>query len=139
MKRVFLDTSAFYALEGADDVHHAEAQAIQGMLRECRLPLFTTHDVIDETITLLGARLGVRCACRFASKVFDSRILSIVRADANLDAAALRLYERFGDQRLSFTDCLSFAVMRILGIRQAFAFDRHFEVAGFELLRGDDA
>ncbi|MFZ5877070.1 MAG: hypothetical protein ACOYXU_11760 [Nitrospirota bacterium] len=52
-----------------------------------------------------------------------------------MEQAALNVYERFDDPRLSFTDCLSFTVMRGLGISIAFAFDRHFEQAGFEQLR----
>ena len=49
---------------------------------------------------------------------------------------ALNVYERLEDARLSFTDCVSFAVMRALEISAAFAFDRDFERAGFRLLRG---
>jgi predicted nucleic acid-binding protein len=39
----------------------------------------------------------------------------------------------FGDQAVSFTDALSFAVMRRMRIERAFSFDRHFALAGFEL------
>lgn len=42
---------------------------------------------------------------------------------------------RFPDQRFSLVDAVSFEVMRREGLKHAFAFDRHFEVAGFDLLR----
>jgi hypothetical protein len=61
-----------------------------------------------------------------------------VRADETLEQAALNLYERLGDSRLSFTDCVNFAVMHGLDIPIAFAFDRHFERAGFRRLRQRD-
>jgi len=35
---------------------------------------------------------------------------------------------------LSLVDCVSFEIMRRLGIKRAFAFDRHFEEQGFECL-----
>jgi predicted nucleic acid-binding protein len=35
---------------------------------------------------------------------------------------------------LSLVDCVSFVVMRQLAIRDAFAFDRHFEEQGFTLV-----
>jgi predicted nucleic acid-binding protein len=62
----------------------------------------------------------------------------LVRADETLEQAALNLYERLGDSRLSFTDCVSFTVMRGLDIPIVFAFDRHFERAGFRRLRQRD-
>jgi predicted nucleic acid-binding protein len=34
---------------------------------------------------------------------------------------------------LSLVDCVSFTVMKDLGLTTAFAFDRHFEQAGFAL------
>jgi predicted nucleic acid-binding protein len=46
------------------------------------------------------------------------------------------LFEQFADQPFSFTDCLSFAVMKHSGLSRAFTFDNHFRVAGFEVWPG---
>ena len=37
---------------------------------------------------------------------------------------------------LSFTDCVSFAVMKRLGLEQVATFDKHFERAGFRMVTG---
>jgi predicted nucleic acid-binding protein len=37
-------------------------------------------------------------------------------------------------KRLSLVDCISFNIMRRLGIKSAFAFDRHFKEQGFECI-----
>ena len=42
--------------------------------------------------------------------------------------------ERFRDQRYSLADAVSFEVMSRDGLEQAFAFDRGFRTAGFEML-----
>jgi predicted nucleic acid-binding protein len=41
---------------------------------------------------------------------------------------------RYTDKTFSYTDTTSFAVMERLGIREAFAFDPHFQQYGLKLL-----
>lgn len=135
LTRVFVDTSAFYALEDASDRHHREARAIQRWCLRHQPRLFTTHHVLDESITLIGARLRPARAVRFARLLLASRVVHVVRTDEALEEAALNVYERLEDARLSFTDCVSFAVMHALEISAAFAFDSDFERAGFQLVR----
>jgi predicted nucleic acid-binding protein len=59
-----------------------------------------------------------------------------VSADIVGDAKA-RWLARFADQRFSLVDAVSFEIMSREMLRYAFAFDRHFETAGFTLLRDD--
>ena len=62
-----------------------------------------------------------------------SHFLRILRPDVSDEQAALLLFEKFADQKVSFTDCISFAMMRTAGISSAFTFDRHFQSAGFSV------
>ena len=39
--------------------------------------------------------------------------------------------DKLSDQKVNFTDALSFVLMRREKIPEAFTFDRHFEFAGF--------
>ena len=39
--------------------------------------------------------------------------------------------KRYDDKDFSFTDCVSFVVMWETGIKEAFAFDEHFNQMGF--------
>ena len=41
------------------------------------------------------------------------------------------IFERYDDKDFSFTDCVSFVVMQENGIKEAFAFDEHFNQMGF--------
>ena len=61
-----------------------------------------------------------------AKSLLASQVIQIVRTDETLEQAALNLYARLNNGRVSFTDCVSFAIMRALDIPVAFAFDRHF-------------
>lgn len=93
--------------------------------------LFTTHHVLAESVTLIGSRLLPHRAISFARQLLSSCIIRIIRTDEEIEEAALNVYERFNDPGLSYTDCLSFTVMRALGITTSFGFDCHFERAGF--------
>jgi hypothetical protein len=44
------------------------------------------------------------------------------------------LSERYADQEFSYADCLSFAVMRDMGLVHAFTGDYHFAILGFGLV-----
>jgi predicted nucleic acid-binding protein len=51
-----------------------------------------------------------------------------------LRESAERWLARFPDQRFTLADAVSFEVMRRRKVRQAFAYDGHFAVAGFEVV-----
>ena len=45
--------------------------------------------------------------------------------------AALERMHKLADQKVGFTDAISFVLMSRHGLTTAFTFDRHFEDAGF--------
>ena len=95
--------------------------------------LFTSSFVVDETLTLLGRRTTHAFAAARADALYGSRVLTILRPDAADESAAVELFRKFADQKVSFTDCVSFDLMRRHRLRKAFTFDRHFAGAGFEV------
>ena len=130
---IFIDTSAFLARYLSRDEHHPQAQQAFDRLARERRPVATTSHVLDETITLLGRWAGHTFAAERARSILASRILRILRPTKDDEIAALGEFERFADQHISYTDALSFVLMRQNGIREAFAYDRHFSLAGFPL------
>lgn len=61
-------------------------------------------------------------------------VLGIEWIDEMAHKAAVSAVLAASRRGLSLVDCASFAAMRDLGIRQAFAFDEHFEEQGFACL-----
>jgi len=129
----FIDTGAFLGRQRADDQHHRAALAGWSQLEKRRARLFTSNFVLDEAITLLTRRAGAGFAADQARVWYSSAVLRILRPDADDEQRALDLLEKYADQAVSFTDCVSFVLMKRERLKRAFSFDRHFTSAGFEL------
>jgi uncharacterized protein len=134
VSELFIDTGPFIARHLGDDQHHAEARAGFAALEQKPSRLFTSNFVLDEAITLLSRRAGAPFAAARARAWYGSAALEILRPAADDERLAIELLEKYGDQRASYTDCVSFVLMRKRRIRRAFSFDADFAAAGFELL-----
>jgi len=131
---IFVDTGAFVARYLVADSYHESATAQWERLRQDTPRIVTSNFVLDETLTLLARRAGNSFAAARGRRILDSSELTILRPGERDEGAALLELGRFADHTLSFTDCTSFVLMRERGIRTVFGFDRHFELAGFELI-----
>ena len=131
---IFIDTGAFYARHVPGDRLHARATRVWSRLAKSSQRLFTSNFVLDELCTLAARRVHHGFAVHCLRGIMDSQRLTILRPEHEDELEALVLFEKFADQGVSFTDALSFALMRKLRLRRAFAFDRHFALAGFDLL-----
>lgn len=128
MKRLFVDTGAWYALTDKRDPDH---QAAVRFLQANTHPLVTTNFVFDETITLLRARLGWKTAVEFGRKLKSSRMVTLAAVNGDDENRAWDLFLKFQDKDFSYTDCTSFAMMQRLNLDTAFSFDGHFAVMKF--------
>jgi hypothetical protein len=130
---IFIDTGAFLARYIERDQYHDAATKHRRTLWNDRRRCFTSNFVLDETITLLARRSTYQFAAERARNLFESTSLSILRPDANDELAALELFQKYADQSVSFTDCVSFVLLAKQNLKCVFSFDRHFTVAGFEV------
>ena len=127
---VFVDTSAFYALLDGDDANHDPATAEWRRLLEDDDLLLTTGFVLVETFALLQHRMGLEAVRAFVEDIYPLLTIEwIAEADFEAGAAGVLSAQR---RELSLVDCVSFVLMRRLGIRHAFALDKHFSEEGFQ-------
>ena len=129
---IFLDTGGFLGKYVTRDQYHQ--LAIEGWreIEASSMRCFTSNFVLDEMLTLLGRRTSYAFAAERARRLLTSQALDILRPEKDHELEALADFEKFADQGVSFTDCVSFALMRSRRIRRVFSFDRHFALAGFE-------
>lgn len=131
MDRLFVDTGAWCPFFNTADPGH---NAVTGVLEQWEHRLVTTAYVFDELVTLLRHRVHHRAAV-LAGRALRSGDLALMLTPEPADIeTAWQLFERSRDKAYSFTDCVSFAVMRRLGVKTAATLDAHFRQAGFQVL-----
>jgi predicted nucleic acid-binding protein len=132
---IFVDTSAWYAVEVEDDVNHEKACKFLSKIALGEHGISITTDyVLDETLTLLRSRRSLASASAFINKVRKSKSVRVFWIDEGLFEKALDIFQRSDRKSWSFTDCTSFALMRDLSVSGAFTFDNHFREAGLKAL-----
>ena len=130
--RIFIDTSAFYALLDRDDENHRKAKNAWVDLLKNENTLITSNYVLVETFALLQHRLGIE-----AVRGFQNDILPLVNIEfviSELHRSGVSALLSASRRNLSLVDCVSFEMMRTLEIKTAIAFDPHFKEQGFNML-----
>jgi predicted nucleic acid-binding protein len=125
---IFIDTSALYALMDADDRNHERARDAWAQWLDQPIQFLTSNYVLLESLALIQHRLGIQ-----AARQFDEELMPVLRVhwiDAELHATALKMVLAIGQRDLSLVDCTNIELMRRLGHRMIFAFDRHYPEQG---------
>jgi predicted nucleic acid-binding protein len=131
---VFVDTAAWIALLNADDALHDQARKVRAMLSQQEARLVTTEFVLLELADALSMPVTRSRTAAYVDSLRRLAVLHIVPADQEVLLEGWQLYEQRPDKDWSLTDCISFIVMTLEHISEAFTSDHHFEQAGFAKL-----
>lgn len=132
---LFVDTSAFAAIQNASDTNHEAALDFWRRTAASRVAIYTTDYIFDETYTLMLRRVGREAALDFGHAIMGSSVVQMIYVDESLLQKAWRIAAKYGDKHFSFTDCVSFAVIEELKIEESFCFDLHFQQYGSIVVR----
>lgn len=129
---VFLDTSMFKALVDEKDDFHKQAIQIWQRLKQEKTQLVTSNYMLDETFTLLRKRRGRIVVDEFRKSFLKTNEIKIIRITVADEAGAWKWF-LLDWSDLSFTDCVSFALMKRLNLIRVATFDQDFQRAGFKI------
>lgn len=126
---IFIDTSAFIALRDTKDINHIRAKSFLQEVKKKRGILLTSNFIFDEVYAYF---------CRFHQIAVEmgeyirnsSGIIVYHRVTAEDENRAWEIAKSYKDKTFSFTDCTSFSICELLGIKDVFAFDEHFKQYG---------
>ena len=133
MVKVFVDTCMFKALIDRKDEFHEKAVRIWEKIEKGKDELMTSNYVLDESFTLIRLRCGLEKANDLRKMVSSSGDrLKVVRVTMADEAGAWKWFVK-NWSKLSFTDCVSFSMMKGLEVKRVAGFDGHFKRAGFKI------
>lgn len=128
----FIDTSAFLAILDADDENHSKARKKWEELIDKDDTLVCSSYVLIETFALIQHRLGMEAVRSFQEDVVP--ILTMEWVHESVHEAGVTGMLAANRRELSLVDCVSFDMMRRLGVKMALVFDKHFKEQGFHCL-----
>ena len=135
MKALFLDASGWYAALQPREASHAQAREQLQVAATSGVRLVTTSLVVAEMHAMFVRRTRALAGQRFLDSAFDTGACEIDYPTRDTCVAARdRWIHKFQDHPISLCDAVSFEVMRRERITHALTIDRHFAIAGFEIL-----
>lgn len=130
-EKIFVDTGAWVALADKGDEHHDEAVSIfPTLLKTCK-GLITSNLVVAESYILILKGIGYRAAVDFLERINSSPRVIRICSTSEMEREAEETLKKYRDQDFSYTDAVSFAMMKKQKIKEAFSFDKHFLTMGF--------
>lgn len=132
--RVFCDTGFFYASLAHGDRHYERAGELLEECRHQRVRMFSTWEVVSETVTLLTYRLHPRAGIGFLDAMKPA--LSLVSVTEAVLTEAEQVFRRqVRSRRLSFCDAISFVVVTtLLDNIPCLSFDEDFRALGLTVI-----
>jgi predicted nucleic acid-binding protein len=129
-RKAFCDTSFFFASLCPEDSNFERAGELLDFCSDNTVTLYTTWDIISETVTLLRYRANFKIAVEFLDTVMPS--LHIVHYDDSVRTAAAEVFKKLSkDKKLSLCDAVSYVVIsHMLDNIPCLTFDKDFRTLG---------
>lgn len=126
--KIFIDTSAWIALEVQNDIYHPQAGQYEKEIKKRRALLFTNDYVLAETYTRLIYDFHFKAAKQFKTKIELGleKTLTLLEIDLPVRERAWEEFEKYSDHKLSFTDGTIIANFKDYNLDEIFTFDKHF-------------
>jgi uncharacterized protein len=132
MTPLFIDSDALYALNNSNDPSHAKAhELVSKIIGIGKYKLFLGTNILIETITLVSQRIGKQNAINLLDAVRTNQY-TVINPDDTLINSAENIFRNTLSKNVSYSDCISFSIMKSYNISWVLSFDEHFKQQGFK-------
>lgn len=138
-QKVIVDSSAWISLLLNNDQNHLRIEKTFKSIRKYNTHLFTSNDIIDETVTFLVYHHPKSLVTKFSALLNTSLIqgsLSQLWVDEILQQEAIGTVKKYLDQKLSLTDATTIELMKRFKLDYVLTLDSDFRncsIPTFEL------
>ena len=125
--KIFIDSTFIISLLNNDDHYHESAINIVSddeLLKTNNL--FTSNLVINEIVSVIGAKLGLEAAINAYDLLNDNCTILNEYEIKNFNEKVMDVY-RSTEAKLSFTDCSIMVVLKEFDIDSLVSFDKEFK------------
>lgn len=132
MRKILVDSDAFYALVNPKDPNHLKAIQINTLIKQktsLHLPIITNL-VLYEVCTLLSYRLDQTTALRFLNDIETSG-MQVYPVDGKIEKNTFGIFSKQTQEGTSMVDCANMAVMEELRLKVIFSFDQIYKRNGY--------
>ncbi len=136
--KLFLDTSSLLSVFDRSDDHHSVCSDLwKELFQERNYEPVISDYILDELMTRIRYEVSHAIALQVLTNLIqlvDRGRLTFIWVNQTYFDQGRRIFERYRDQKFSFTDCTSFAICRDTGIQEAFALDSDFRIFGLNVI-----
>ena len=86
--------------------------------------------IFDEAVTTALVRTGKhKIAVELGNQILGIKVkfVNLIQVDLTSFSNAWKLFSKYSDKKLSFTDCVSIAVIENFGLNKIISFDKDFD------------
>jgi predicted nucleic acid-binding protein len=129
---VFIDSGVFVAFHNTRDSNSSRALELMREIVSGRFgSVYTSDYVFDEAVTVALIRTRrPEIALSIGRTILGELtkpFLVVIRVDGEVFKDAWKLFPRYAGKGLSFTDCTTIALMRMMNIENIVSFDADFD------------
>ncbi|MEX2701511.1 MAG: type II toxin-antitoxin system VapC family toxin [Candidatus Baldrarchaeota archaeon] len=131
---VFIDTGIFVAFFNKRDENHKRAvELLKNALSGEFGILYTSDYIFDETVTFIIKKTGRKDLAQTVGNFILGelkgypKLFNLLYVDSEVFSYAWKLFNKYSDRRLSFTDCTSLALIKVADIPYIMSFNSDFD------------
>lgn len=135
--KVFIDTSAWISYSLSKQPKHSTIEKLIKQFIKEGTTIYTSNDVIDETVTRLIYDTDIKIVQRFinlTNKGGQNNNFTQLWVDIDIQVEAFELVQKYAEHKISLTDATSIALMKKFSIESVISLDSDFIKVGISTL-----